>query len=559
MNAGALRQITERWDEILAVLSWFAEQHAHLTPAARPSDPIAFFQRTSLVFAAPLCAFVADPTTEIHPAIAGAWKASLGFLAVAKDLVTTTLYEPAAAVSGDAIYDLAMRTGALIGHREVCAASPRMIVAAADAVLGHVPTPERRQCAAALTANLGVTTPALRAAAIDSDHWLYDKAVLLVAAMFDEDEPALGARRFPQTGEDRLLLVQPLAEAAFAGGNASWSALLELVADDRHADAATRRARLDAIQRAALVTLETQIRDELGLPRASEGVRNSLCFVDLRPASDRDRAQLEERLVGIASALRIEPRLDDKLRWLGRAVRTGVALQPATTTAELLAAYVRFAREVARIEGLPVQIASVEALASDVATTLRRLCDATCFEPSSATFAALADELASAKHDETSRALPGDPAAWVEALEPWVHRRDLRILAQVDDRRHLVRWLSSHVATHPTARIDDTLADTAGSYALAVVAASSSRDDASTLASQCWMRLDPDGMLVIVASRGNSDGGCPFRPDGASIKLLGGAWFVSMQPSAVDSPTSAFVVRGSHGDNPFTALRVRVE
>ncbi|MEJ7602165.1 MAG: hypothetical protein WKG01_29985 [Kofleriaceae bacterium] len=547
MNASALAQTTAHWEDLIGVLAWLAEEHADLPQLGKPGHVVAFYQRVSLMFAIPLCAAIARPGKRIAPAIASAWKATLGFQSIAQRLVIDTLFDDRGELTGDQIYQLALRDGSLVGRREVCAGSPRMIVAAADAILGRARVSNEQQGRVrAIVDSLGRNWMAV--AATYTNHWLFDTGVLLATAMLEEDRDGNTDRRFPAGGDEQRHLVESLRDASIATVDAElmWGSLLITV--DERRDVNDRLRLLDSTQHEALACMESNLRAELALSPLAPDVRASLCFVDLRTPPDAAREASAQRLSGLVGAMQLERRIGGQMRAVAGSLRTGAPLQPAALTAKLLAAYVRFAGEVARIEGTPVQLDACAALAAHAASALGSLATAIPFAPTREEIQALASEIVNGSCvPPFTEAFPGDAAGWLVALDRFVNRRDLRVLAQIEDGP-VVRWFAQHITTHPSAQLDRTARQT--DYSIAIIEGATV-DKLVANATAAWQLIRDDGILIIVAAvEIPAYLGCPFRPEGAAIDQIGGAWFVhKLGRPAGTRP--AYELRGSHGDNPI--------
>lgn len=564
MNASAVENIATHWDGVIALMTWFARAHEHMPTAVDSASAAAFYQRTKLVLAAPLCAFVRTPGRRIDPVIAGAWKASLGFAAVAQRMLIDGVFGDPIYPVGSDIYNVAVRSGALIGRGEVCAGSPKMIAATADALLGRLEVEQDRIEGATRIADLlGDPARWLPAGALYSNHWFYDQAVVLVAAMLEEDERAARERerRYPIAPADRSLLVEALRDQCIdvLGEAGRWSALLDCLA---HCDEESPRGGMHAlreVQQRASREMEGELRSQLQLPPLDPGAAKSTCFADLRP-TDSATLGVATRLRGLANAMRIEDRLRQDVQSLAGNLDRGGSTQPAWDTARLLAAHVRFAREVAQIGGSPVETDAADRLRDDAVSSIKALAESIPFAPTRDRLERLAAELcAESDHvDDAARALPGDPAAWMPWLEPFVGVTGLRVLDHTTDHDHLLAWIATRVAPHASARLEDV--GDAAPYDLAVVAGCESTDEVIASASACWSRIrDDGGLLIVFPPRVQStELACPFQPSGARPRWIGGAWIIS-RTAAVRVRREPRVVRDCHGDRPFNGITFRVE
>ncbi|MGE5183512.1 MAG: hypothetical protein ACM31C_15680 [Acidobacteriota bacterium] len=266
INASALRQTAAHWDEILDVLGGL--RAAYVAVRGAPACDVLDVWRTSQLASAVPWWFVlrGEPVPAYAAALA---KAAQGIGILAQRLYARTLVErwSAPRLTPRVLLELAVETGALVGEREACAGSDKMLVRCFEVIAGD----GGRPCDPRLLA-FGAHYLALK-----QSLWLqYLARRFLYAELGADDELAAPVEPsdFFIVEPPDLAYVPRLARAGWiamlaraivpllpGGGDAAYAALAGHVA----IVLGTTCAPADALARLAELRAETLCRGDLGL------------------------------------------------------------------------------------------------------------------------------------------------------------------------------------------------------------------------------------------------------------------------------------------------------
>jgi hypothetical protein len=474
MNVSAYAAMLQHRDAALDLLAFLTGEHCKYHDL-RELDVFDFFHVTTMFVSVPIFNFVKGDAESLSPVLASAWKIALGFQLVARAMTRECLsgeQNTPRTIEPEQVYDFANTKGYLFTKREACAAPPRMIVEAAEAILGRRKfTGARMETAKSEFCRAAGSYEILGSAAQHVvNHFIYDATFTLVGNFIADDARSLGRKaKLPlQRRERRVTLIDWFSAATIGNDQQQqdWKEISDLASRER----TTSESIVESVdwfersQNRCISSLESHLRFALDAEPLQADVLASLRFVDLTgvkvsriSAARPDGTACHEAVASIKGALQIENFLCEQLDSFARESSSRLDWNTARNTAELLGKYVNLIEAMAS-PGSEMLAYWAKELCADLYRAVSRLVSLvpmTHHRP----LIELRDRvchLSGGFNDYEFDTRPVDAGGWhwLPILDPFINRKNARALFVFPGKGRVLAWFLAFVLIHPSNKLE---------------------------------------------------------------------------------------------------------